>query len=309
MARRTSTEMKIMRINVKSWLKKANWNYKEAYKMYKEFETKEGNEEIHKLTYIKDISDFRNESEKYAETQKKEPVKKSDKVITSKSKEVKMEILTKKEFTQEFVKTLQNYFGYAYFWNGKESQEYGLNCNGLLGCSYTNREDRAIVMTFKKDKPLSMLSTLIHETAHSFLHHKTKIDTTEGEIEAETVAKKVFKIFGKSIPKHDMYINHFKQKYFSKFRKEHIFDKERIKIINCLVEQIAKVLEVKKELINSLENSTIVKKKTVYYIYCKECGSFVGKRKSLKGAKNLCETGMYRSSCCHAGLIYKEVIE
>lgn len=88
MKRRTPEEMNQMRIYVSTLLKKTEGDYKEAYNLYVEYMERVGSDEAYQVTYVKDISDFRKESEKFfieqEENEKKRLNLKIDKTMLKK---------------------------------------------------------------------------------------------------------------------------------------------------------------------------------------------------------------------------------
>lgn len=362
--RRSSTEMKIMRMVVKEYLRQAKGDYKKAYNIYIELRNKNGEEEakkIDKLSHIKGIADFRNEAKRFvyieegsveiktdtktlhgfAEEEENEEyknlifslamdidfkcfdekkyskefldyiVKKIEKNNCEKAnreKRLKNLKMTKSSFRELFADKLEKYFGFKFYWNGKEAKEHGLSSNGYLGVSYTDIDNRPIVLTFRKDNYLGMFSTLIHEYAHSYLHHKINLNSYEKEIEAETVAKKVFSILRLDTSKHDRYINSFKRKHRRIYGREYNLTHDRIYKIMDLVKILLDVFSSEKEIIKSLKNRvSVVKSKKIYQIICKDCGKVVATRKTLRGALNLCSG--YISGCCSSKLDYRELIK
>lgn len=295
--RRTIREMKIMRINVNNYLKKAEGDYKKAYELYNSFLNKLNETERNKVlnsTYIKGLSDFRNEAKKNTNDGIKEV-----------KKEEKIEKITRNSFRDMFINKLENFFGFKCYWNCKEAVKLGLNCNRGLGCSYPNDKNRPIVLKFTNNFS-QMFSTVIHEYAHSYLHHKTDLNSCEREIEAETVSYKTLKLLGLDTTKQNKYITFFKNKYVAKYSKIYISSNSRKKQIMNLVKILFNLFYEQKEIISRLNSiKTISNFKKIYKIVCKICGKVVAVRKTLKGALSLCDN--YISCCCKEELKYKEV--
>lgn len=81
--------------------------------------------------------------------------------------------MTRKEFENAFMIPLQKEFGYISYWNSKELKSKNLNPisdSNVVGVCYTEREGRPIILRYRKDRVAEMLSTLIHEYAHAYLH-------------------------------------------------------------------------------------------------------------------------------------------
>lgn len=295
--RRTTREMKIMRTNVNNYLKKAEGDYKKAYELYNSFLNKLNEIERNKVinsSCIKGLSDFRNEAKKNS----------NNETVEVKKEEI-IEKITKDSFRNMFINKLERYFGFRCYWNGKEAQKLGLNCNRSLGCSYSNLVGRPIVLKFRNDT-LGMFSTLIHEYAHSYLHYENSLNGCEREIEAETVAKKVFNLLGLDVTKHNKYITIFENKYLKKYGEKYVLRPSRMSKIMRLVKIIFNLFYKQKKIIKNLNNIiTVAKPRKIYQIICKDCGKVVATRKTLKGALNLCHD--YISYCCKEKLEYKEI--
>lgn len=113
----------------------------------------------------------------------------------------KCNIVTREYFSTHFITPMQMSIGHRVYWNGKDALNNNLRIlkKNEHGICYTSKDNSSIVLRYKKSKPLSMLSTLIHEYAHALLHSYRDLDEVlhpcVEEYEAETVCKNVLAFF------------------------------------------------------------------------------------------------------------------
>lgn len=175
-------------------------------------------------------------------------------------------ILNREEFYDEFIYPLECEFGFKTYWNSKNLEELGLkqissNCNGT---SFTSRVNCPIVLRYRQNS-YNMFRTLIHEYAHSYLHGKYNnpygysLNSPIQEVEAESVAKKVFEKLGLE------YLNGwYIPKYLKKCKQEDLdkYDKDtREKEIASLVHKIVDIFNDEDyiKFINSLNKENVKK--------------------------------------------------
>lgn len=192
--------------------------------------------------------------------------------------ESKSKTLTRSEFRKAFIRPLEEAFGFNVYWNGKECRNAGLDelSGNACGESHLTKANSPIVLRFSKNN-VSMIDTLIHEVAHSYLHGKGTLGYTvcpyAREIEAETVSLKVFNSMGIPLQGQLSYIQEHKDLYFKKHKEQHDF-KEREDIINKLVLDIVEVLKDNSKFIKSLKAKSPTRKRTdyKYMVQCEICG-------------------------------------
>lgn len=188
-------------------------------------------------------------------------------------------ILNRKEFREAFIKPLEDAFGYKTYWNSKKLTQIGLEPISVRGVCFSSRVDSPIVLTYTKDN-LDLLNTLIHEYGHACFHNKKckgrPSSKNMREVEAETLAKEVFRILNLNY-KESSYIN----KHLSKCTSEelYIWENSRKEKIYKLADKIAKVLSDKISILNKLNpdyiNITIRREEYYKYkIVCPICNSF-----------------------------------
>ena len=192
--------------------------------------------------------------------------------------ESKSKTLTRSEFRKVFIRPLEEAFGFKVYWNGKECKNAGLEelSGNACGESYTTKENSPIVLRFSKNNIL-MISSLIHEIAHSYLHRKGtegySICNYASEIEAETVSLKVFNSMDIPLQGQISYIQYHEGMYYKKHND--IYDiKEREYIIDKLVSDIVNILKDNSKIIKSLKDKAPTRKRTEYkyMVQCEICG-------------------------------------
>ena len=204
-------------------------------------------------------------------------------------------VLNREEFRNLFIKPLEDEFGYKTYWNSKHLKDIGLEPTTCKGTSYTTREDSPIVLCYTKNS-LDLLNTLIHEYAHSCLHNKKILDKSISnnmkEVEAETVAKKVFEKLNlkyTELPYIDKHLKRCSAKeisYWEDCRKYEIYD---------LANKISSLFFSKQNTINKLNSTDTINKKESYkyHVKCPLCkNTWKYKRKSniikTKAKKHYC---------------------
>ena len=192
--------------------------------------------------------------------------------------ESKSKTLTRSEFRKVFIRPLEEAFGFKVYWNGRECKNAGLDelTSNSCGESHITKANSPIVLRFRKNN-ISMIDTLIHEIAHSYLHGKGtqgyKICHYAREIEAETVSLKVFNSMGIPLQGQISYIREHKDMYFKKHKERYDF-KEREDTIDKLVLDIVEILKDSSNVIKSLKDKSPTRKRTdyKYMVQCEICG-------------------------------------
>lgn len=184
--------------------------------------------------------------------------------------------LSKDEFYSNFIKPLEELFGFKTYWNSKTLLEIGLKpiTGTYSGQSYIYKDGCPIVLKYKKNT-YHMLSTLIHEYSHSYLHGKQNelgcdLDKNIMEIEAETVTKKVFEKLDLEYL-NQWYIPH----YFNSCKANVLESYEEIKYerdeeIDWLADNIVNLYKDNISLIKKL-NKEKVSNKVKYTVTCPCC--------------------------------------
>lgn len=191
---------------------------------------------------------------------------------------LKNKTLNRTEFRNFFIKPLEKTFGFKVYWNGAECKNAGLEelSSDANGTSFSNEKGFPIVLRFKKNNVL-MLSVLIHEYAHSYLHRKgvSGYDLCRNayEIEAETVSLKVFKLLGIPYGNQLIYINRHQEQYHSKKGEYYKFG-DRENLLNEFSFEIFNLLKNNISLIKSLNDTDPTRKRISYKyrIQCEVCG-------------------------------------
>lgn len=182
-------------------------------------------------------------------------------------------VLNRDEFRELFIEPLEAEFGYKTYWNSKNLEDIGLKPTTNRGVSYTSREDSPIVLRYTKNS-LDLLNTLIHEYAHSCLHSKKKLNQSMSsnmkEVEAETVARKVFEKLNLKYTELS-YI----EKHLKKCSTKEIFhweDSRKYEIYD-LASTISSLISPKQNTINKLNSTDTINKKEdyKYHVKCPLC--------------------------------------
>ena len=223
--------------------------------------------------------------------------------------------LNRKEFREAFIKPLEDAFGYKTYWNSKKLTKIGLKQISVRGTCFSSRDDSPIVLTYTKDN-LDLLNTLIHEYGHACFHNKKDNARPSSknmkEVEAETLAKEVFRILNLKY-KESYYID----KYLSKCTSEelYIWENNRKEKVYKVANEIAEILSSKISILNKLNPDyiNISIRKEEYYKYkiiCPICDSYWRYRRMCKVIK----TNAKNCYCPHCGesqtmnkLIVKEI--
>lgn len=205
-------------------------------------------------------------------------------------------VLTKMEFKNYFMNPLEKRFGFKSYWNGKDLELIDISPiqGNYYGMSYTMRLDAPIALRYRKNN-LDMLRTLIHEYAHSFLHRKGvygyELSKHMKEVEAETVAKNVFKILDLEyqnewyIPKYLKRSTEDELKEFKSNKRQNLIKKLSRDISDTLYANIGLIMDLNakneykyKVSCECCENiwyykneSKIIKNKAEGY-WCRSCG-------------------------------------
>lgn len=113
------------------------------------------------------------------------------------------QIISRESFSEYIISPLKNVFGGEVYWNGKDVLNKNLKLlkNNQQGACYFTENSSFIILKYKPTKPLSMLSTLMHEYAHMLLHsyrnpNDDKLKHCIEEFEAEMISKSVLNAFG-----------------------------------------------------------------------------------------------------------------
>ena len=182
-------------------------------------------------------------------------------------------VLNRDEFRELFIKPLEAEFGYKTYWNSKSLEDIGLKPTTHRGVSYTSREDSPIVLRYTKNS-LDLLNTLLHEYAHSCLHSKKtlnqSISSDMKEVEAETVARKVFETLNLKYTEISYIEKHLKKcsaKEVSNWedsRKYEIYDLANI---------MSSLISSKQNTISKLNSTDTINKKEdyKYHVKCPLC--------------------------------------
>lgn len=117
--------------------------------------------------------------------------------------------MTRNEFEKIFMLPLYEKFGHKSHWNSKELIHKGIKPiteSDVAGTCYkTKSNNKHIVIKYKKNKTIDMLSTLIHEYTHAELHYyenkEDRVCSSLEEFEAEKVSFDVLKHFNINIDK------------------------------------------------------------------------------------------------------------
>lgn len=198
----------------------------------------------------------------------------------------KTTILNREQFREIFITPLENVFGHKVYWNSKKLIEIGLEPINSRGESFVTNPDAPIVLQYTKDNR-DLLNTLIHEYGHSYLHNKDEfgysLSSAMKEVEAESVAKKVFEII--NLPYEDDY---YIEKNLKKCSEEELnLWKNRKKQVDMLGTRIAKILLFKNDFIDKLRTTEESRMEEIYKyeIICPVCNDVWKHKRVTKAIK------------------------
>lgn len=123
-------------------------------------------------------------------------------------KDLKVFNMTRKEFETAFIIPLKKEFGYECYWNGRHLVDKGIGQieeRDTVGRCCSALEGRPIILKYRKNRVMEMISTLIHEYVHAELHYYESglqdIEVNLEEYEAERLSYEVLSHFSANVRK------------------------------------------------------------------------------------------------------------
>lgn len=198
-----------------------------------------------------------------------------------------MSNLSKKEFRELLITPLEIEFNTKVYWNGKESMQAGFSKINELGTCFFE-DGGAIVLQFSKNRE-TVFTTFIHELAHFVLHEKLQddeISEIEGEIEAESVVKELYRLLNLDFRKSHNYIKGYQEDYWNMNNgKTYEYDYEKIESLALKIFKVykrEKVLRAIKDMHKEFKSlkGLRVSQPFKYEVICPCCEKRIGRYKN-----------------------------